>query len=384
MAPLALGRHANIIYEETQFNNGSSSATFIRYDVTTGMKSTIHAFPNEVIRNPQLSADGQWILFDNSTIQQDQIQLIRLDGQGLQTLYCGSSLSNIIWSTNQQSVLFSASAAPQGFYGIDLLNLRTGTVQTELKPVLTNLGSVGVYPLTWLDNTRAYVTFTTEPIAPFDRLGILDTSKGPNQSASNLVALYQDKTGVPFNYPCWDADSSYSGSTLYAVHCSGISAPNCSGSCLLGTREGPSTIYTEPGTGGTLHTLFTSQALGIAQVRSITSSLLLLNVENFSQNHPVDTSQNGLWIVHSDGSDLARLTTEANKTFTVLCQFSQNPWSNVSRDSSMYAYQTSIDNTTAGTTTYTLYYGSLNGGATQSFATFNDNTQLAIIGWTTM
>ncbi|HEV2579932.1 MAG TPA: hypothetical protein VGT44_03685, partial [Ktedonobacteraceae bacterium] len=170
----------------------------------------------------------------------------------------------------------------------------------------------------------------------------------------------------------------------YAVHCSGISAPNCSGSCALGTREGPSTIYTEPATGGALQSMFTSQALGIAQVRSITSSLLLLNVENFSQNHPVDTSQNGLWVVHSDGSGLTRLTSVTANTFTALCQFSQTPWSNVSRDSSMYAYQTSLDNSTAGTTAYTLSYGSLNGGATQSFASFTDNTQLAIIGWTTM
>jgi hypothetical protein len=383
-APLALGSHNSIVYLVTQFSNGTSTSILKRFDVITGTTTTILTLPNEVVIDPQISADGQWILFDHSTVAQDQLQMVRMDGQGLQTLYCGSSLSNIIWSTDQQSVLFSQSVPPQGLYGIYLLNLHTGTVQLELKPTQTSLGSIGVYPVTWLDNTRAYVAFTNAPIAPFDRLGILDTSKGPNQPASSLIAIYHDKTGTPFNYPCWNADSSYDASTLFVAQCSGISAPNCSGSCELGTREGPSTIYTEPGTGGTLKSLLTSQTLGIAAVRSITGSLLLLQVENFSQNHQVDTSQNGLWTVHSDGTALMRLTTEASKTGTALCQFSQNPWSNVSRDSTLYAFQTSIPNPTAGITAYTLSYGSLSGGAPKSFASVNDGSQLAIIGWTTM
>jgi eukaryotic-like serine/threonine-protein kinase len=383
-APLAPGTHANIAYLVKEFSNGSVTSTLKRFDLVTGAKTEILKLPNEDIRAPQISADGQWILFVQSTIQQDKLQLVRMDGQGLQTLYCGSSLSNLIWSADQQSALFGASTPPQGFNGLYLLNLRSGTVQLELNPTRTTLGSIGVYPVTWLDNTHAYVIYTIEPIAPFDRLGILDTSKGPNQPASNIVQIYQDKTGVPFNYPCWDADSSYNGSTLYVAQCSGISAPNCSGSCALGTREGPSTIYTEPGTGGSLQTLLTSQALGIGAVRSVTSTLLLLQVENFSRNHQVDTSQNGLWVVHSDGTGLTRLTTEASKTGTTLCQFSQNPWSNVSRDSSMYAFETSVPNPTAGTTTDTLSYGPLNGGAPQSFASIADGTQLAIIGWTTM
>lgn len=383
-APLAPGNHASIVYLVTQHNNGSTTSILKRFDVVTGTTTTILMLTNEVIRDPQISADGQWILFDHSTIAQDQLQMVRMDGRGLQTLYCGSTLSNIIWSTDQQSVLFSQTTSQQGSYGIYLLNLHTGTVQLELKPTQTHLGPIGVYPVTWLDHTRAYVTFTTEPIAPFDRLGILDTSIGPNQSTSNLVAIYQDKTGIPYNYPCWNADSSYDASTLFVAQCSGISAPNCSGSCELGTREGPSAIYTEPGAGGVLKTLLNSRTLGIAAVRSITSSLLLLQVDNFSQNHQVDTSQNGLWIVHSDGTGLTRLTTEANKTSTALCQFSQNPWSNASRDGALYAFQTSASNPTSGITAYTLSYGSLSGGTPKSFASVNDGSQLAIIGWTTM
>jgi hypothetical protein len=106
----------------------------------------------------------------------------------------------------------------------------------------------------------------------------------------------------------------------------------------------------------------------------------LLQVENFSQNHQVDSSQNGLWIVHSDGTGLTRLTTEASGASTILCQFSQQPWSNVSRDGSMYAFETS---TAGNPTTYTLSYGSLNGGKPQSFVS-SAADKLAVVGWTTM
>jgi hypothetical protein len=357
-----------------------------RYDVTTGSKTVIVHLPQTNISSAQVSADGQWLLFVSDVFQPGpdggvaQLQLVRMDGQGLQTLYCGSSLSNVIWSSDQQSVLFGASTPPQGFNGIYLLNLRSGMVQLELNPTKTTLGSIGVYPVTWLDNTRAYVTYTNAPIAPFDRLGILDTTKGPNQPPSNVVQVYQDKTSTAFNYPCWDADSSYDATTLFIAQCSGISAPNCSGSCALGTREGPSSIYTEPGSGGSMKTLLSNQALGIATVRSVTSAMLLLLVENFSQNHQVNAGQNGLWVMHSDGSGLTRLTTEASKTSTSLCPFSQNPWSNVSRDGSMYAFQTQ---TNSYPYTYTLAYGQLNGGAPQTLASIT-GTRLELIGWTTM
>ena len=381
MAPFALGNNANIVYMETEFNNGTPTSILNCFDVATGNKTVIIKLTDEIIRYPQISADGQWILFDQSTIQQDKLQMVRMDGQGLQTLYCGSALSNIIWSTDQHSVLFGATTSPQGNYGIFLLDTQHGTIQLELKPTQTNLGSNGVFPITWLDNTRAYVSFTNAPIAPFDHLGLLDTSRGPNQSMSDITLVYQDKTSTAFNYPCWDADSSYDASTLFVAQCSGISAPNCSGSCSLGTREGPSTIYTEPGGGGSQQALLTSQTLGIAAVRSVTSTTLLLQIQNFSQNHYVDTSQNGLWTVHSDGTGLMRLTTEANRASTILCQFSQQPWSNVSRDGNKYAFET---NTTGNPITYTLSYGSLNGGQSQPFTSFADGTQLAIIGWTTM
>lgn len=384
MPPLALGPHQNIVYLVKEFHGNTPTSTLKRYDLTTGNKTEIVKLAGVSIPEAQLSADGQWLLFVNSVNQQYKLQLVRMDGQGLQTLYCAPrSIDHVLWSSNQKYAIFNSFSNDQG--GMYLLNLQNGTIQLELLPADSgpplNLKFLGT-PMTWLDNTRVYISFTTFPIAPIDRLGLLDTSRGPNQHMSDLTTVYQDKTGGTFNYPCWDTDSSYDASTLFVAKCSGISAPNCSGSCTLGTREGPSAIYTEPGRGGSLHTLLTNQTLGIASVRSISSSTLLLQVENFSVNLTVDTSQNGFWKVKTDGTALTRLTTEAKGISTSLCPFTQNPWSNISRNGGLYAFET----TTSGSypSTYALSFGSLNGGRPQTFASISDGTQLSIVGWTTM
>jgi hypothetical protein len=355
-----------------------------RFDVTTGAKTEILKMPGVTFDSPQISADGQWILFVTVSSQRDELQMVRMDGHGLQTLYCLSNgrINSVLLSSNQQKVLFSASAAPNGFTGLYVANIANGTIEQVLKPTTGSnpvLGSVFVDPITWLNNTQVYVRFADFPIAPATKIGLLDTDRG-TQTISDLKTVFTQTLGTPHNYPCFDADSSYDASTLYISLCGGISAPNCSGSCLLGTREGPSTINTERAIGGGAITILSSQTLGIAVVRAVTSNTLLLQVENFSQNHPVDTSQNGLWKVNAGGSGLTRLTTEPKGIGTSLCQFSQNPWSNVSRDGSMYAFETFNK---VYPTTYTLAFAQLNGGAPQTLASIT-GTHLQMIGWTTM
>jgi eukaryotic-like serine/threonine-protein kinase len=363
IAPLALGTHQNIVYLVKQYQGTTFvGSTLRRYDVSTSNKTDIVTINGAVIDYPQISADGQWLLFVASVGQQHKLQMVRMDGKGLQTLYCTSSMSldHVLLSSNQKLAIFSSQNPNTNQGGLYLLNLNNGTVQLELKPTNSgpplNLNYIAT-PFTWLDNTRIYVSFATAPIAPINMLGILDTGRGPNQQMSDVTTVFQDQVSQTFNYPCWDADSSYDGSTLFLNQCSGISAPNCSGSCALGTREGPTTINTEPGTGGSQQTLFTSQALGIAAIRAISSSTLLLQVENFSQNQQVDRSQNGLWKLNTDGTGLTRLTTEFPGNTTSLCPFTQNPWSNVSRDGTLYAFETNT--TSAYPYTYTLFYGSL-------------------------
>jgi eukaryotic-like serine/threonine-protein kinase len=390
-APLALGKDANIVYLVTEYNYtlSTSASTLKRFDVTTGAKTEILKMPGVTFGSPQVSADGQWILFVTSMGQRDELQMVRMDGKGLQTLYClpAGGIQKALWSTNQQQVLISASAAPNGFTGLYLLNIVNGTIAQVLKPTPVSnpvLGSVFVDAITWLNNTQVYVRFGDYPIVPATKIGLLNTDRGV-QTISDLKTVFQQTPGSPHNYSCFDADSSYDASTLFVSLCGGISAPNCSGSCSLGTREGPSTINTERAIGGATNTILSSQTLGIASVRAVTSNTLLLVVHNFSENHTFDPSQNGLWRVASSGSGLTRLTTEANGAVTSLCLFSQNPWSNLSRDGSMYAFQTM---TTSYPETDTLAFGQLSGGAPQTLAsiaeTSTSNTHLELIGWTTM
>ena len=383
-APLALGKDANVVYLVTEFSGNSSTSTLKRVDVATGAKTEILKVPGVTFGSPQISADGQWILFVTTTAQLDELQMVRMDGQGLQTLYClpAHSILKALWSSNQQEVLISASTPQVGFSGLYLLNIAKGTIQQVFMPTPGSnpaLGSGSVDPITWLNNTQVYVAFSGEPIVPADKIGLLNTDRG-DQTIKDLTTVYQQTLGTPHNYPCFDADSSYDASTLFVAQCGGISAPNCSGSCELGTREGPSMINSEKATGGNSSAILSNQTLGIASVRAVSSNTLLLLVHNFSMNHQFDPSQNGLWRVTTSGSGLTRLTTEASGTTTSLCPFSQNPWSNVSRDGSMYAFQTTTNNYP---TTYTLAYGHLNGGAPQALASIT-GTRLDLIGWTTM
>ena len=78
----------------------------------------------------------------------------------------------------------------------------------------------------------------------------------------------------------------------------------------------------------------------------------------------------------TDGSSPLRLTP-----YGEFNQFTQFPWSNVSRDGRKYALQ--IINSVSINTTYTLEYGSLSGGAPIVFASIT-NVQLATVGWTMM
>ena len=381
MPTLALGTHQNVVYLVREFG-ATRADTLKRYDVATGQKTEVLKLFSTIISLPQVSADGQWILFVNGQNQQAKLQLVRMDGRFLQTLYCGP-VTNLLWTTNQQLIIFNSTVNKQD--GTFLLHTRTGKLELELKPLNSgpplNIDSVA-QPLTWLDNTRLYVRFANFPIAPIDRLAILDTGRGPNQSFSNLIPVFQDRFATGGSYPCWDADSSFDTTTLFTSQCKGLPAPNCSGSCVLGTREGPSVIKAEPARGGIQRTILSNAKLGIATVRSVTTNLLLLLVENFSHNHSVDKSQNGIWEVQNNGSGLKRLTTEAANSTTTLCPYTQNPWSNVSRDGRMYVFATfSVGNFPV---TNTLAYASLNGGPSHVFASIADGTQLSIIGWTRM
>ena len=388
MRPIALGSHPNIAYI---FNEGTlDKPSFVelkRYDMTTGSKTLIVHLPQTNIAEAQVSADGQWLLFVSNMPEAfsgngvAELQLIRMDGQGLQTLFCGQiwGMRGVQWSPDQKLVVFTIGIVP-GKLAMYLLNLSSGTVQLELSYTDPSFGYLA---RTWPDNTHVYVigvpNTQTRPI-PFQGLYILDTSKGANQHQNDLVQV------INLTQPqyCWDFDSDYAATRLVTSLCT-VSFP--SGSTNWGIQQGPSSITVQSIAGGSAHTTFTTPMLAIAQVRllghSSSSLLLIMENQNYGASISVDTSQNGLWKMNTDGSGLTRLTTESANTTSNFNRFTQYPWSNVSFDGSLYALQ--VTDIGSNDPITTLLYGSLSGGSPTSFAFAHANAgTVEVAGWTMM
>jgi hypothetical protein len=253
--------------------------------------------------------------------------------------------------------------------------MQSGALQIELS---TNSGVIDT-PLTWLDNTRLYLN-GPEVDAPPQALYLLDTSRGANQNPNNLQKVFDASSVTGTTNFCWNADSTFDSTKLFTSQC--ITTPSSNGPGI-GSQSGPSTINMRPATGGAQQKIFTSQNMAITAIRSISKTTLLLLINNNATGTNVNTSQNGLWKVNADGSGLTRLTSSGAGVSggpTLLCPYTQYPWSNVSRDGSKFASQ---QNSVNGQTE-SLLFGSINGGSSTTFASISDGTQLSIVGWTTM
>lgn len=369
LANLALGAHPNVVYTVNQYQGATPTPTFgtlKRYDTTSGAKTVIVQVQGN-ISSSQVSADGQWILFVSTTSftssATQKLQLVRMDGRGLQTLYCSGPNANIQspqWSTNQKFIVFSGSAGGQQI--VYLLDTTSGKLQTLLTTSFANSGGVNVR--TWLDNTRIYLA-NTQTDQPPDKVYILDINKGANQNVNNLAVVVNQTFG--------DFDSSYDGRHLYVDY----------GLCGQGGCYPPGRIVVKPATGGMETTILNSPKYDTTGVRAVTATTLLVEISNTAVfNQQVDTSHNGLWRMNTDGSGLTRLYADQPHESSGLNPYSQYPWSNVSRDGSMYALQ--VINSQGKTPAFTLLVGSLKGGNSMTFASIADGSDLSIVGWTTI
>ena len=360
---LALGKHQNLIYQYIQVATSGAvvGSTLRRYDVTTRQKTSILFQSGREILSPQVSADGQWILFSSTQYSQNsktntnsKIQLIRVDGRYLQTLYCvtGEALNNVQWSTDQKLIAFLRASNTSRATSIDLLNTHTGAVQTELTTSNTNPVNLG----TWLDTKRMYLTNIQTDQSP-NIIYLLDLRKGAHQHVSDLTTVYNGSALSSF-------DSSYNARKLYISRCN----------CGYG-NTGPSTILVKSATGGPGTIFYSSKKYAITQVRAVTPTVLLFTIYNVGFNgSTVDTTHNGLWAIHTDGTGLTRLA----KGIAILNSESQLPWSNVSRNGSLYSVLVHGSATS-------LLVGSLNGGPTTTVdIVLASNVFMETIGWTRM
>lgn len=366
-APLTLGHDPALLYTvQTTANSAPPTLTTLyRYDATTGAKTVLQRFSHEFFSDPQISTDGQWLLFVTSTSASapGKLQLVRMDGLGLQTLYCGS-ISSVQWSADQKLVSFSSTDKGPG---LCLLNLQSGSVQRELDlPSLVPSYDV----VTWLDATHLYLATFGVDAPPGDIL-ILDLSKGPDQKPGDLIPVFQAQSPSGELYAFVNFDSSYDGQALFLSVYSRLKGSS-SGSAA------PSRIETLPPAGGNAQTLYTSSTLAIPALRVVNTNSLCLLVKNVDG----DTSQNGLWKMNTNGTGLTRLTTFGSGTNALFNQIAQFPWSNFSRDSSLYSLWTTTSH--GLTTTDSLLVGPLQGGMPTTIESADAaGTQLAIVGWTT-
>lgn len=352
MPSLQLGGDQNVVYLSNSIDGGSGTSGgglfFLkRYDVTSKATSVILNLRGNEFETAQLSLDGQWVLFTSLVNNTSEIQLVRMDGHYLQTLYCAPAgqqidpthTTGIQWSPDQKQIIFSQSASPSSLQSIYLLQVSNGNVQRELT---TRVTDPQFLPRTWLDNRRVFITDISG-----SNVRLLDTSKGPDQNYTSMQSIIGPHDFI------LDFDSSYDASTLFI---SSYFHQGPTNQCLISSNG------INSNTGLKSMKCATLPVNGL-RVIDKSSSRLLLTVNDGNFKNP----KNGLWKINTDGTDLIQLTNFHYGFSDTLCPFTQYTWSNFSRDGSFYTDYTS--------------FGSLNGGPLTLYTT---NFNIRLVGWTTM
>lgn len=336
-----------------------TAAQLIRYDTVTKSKATLLSFAqaSEAISEAQLSSNGQWILFLANTASggQARLQLIRADGQDLQTLFCAPAytLSHVLWSPDSKHVAFAVASSNAQISSLQVLDLSTAGQEAFV--------ASDYRPYAWLDTTRLYVTqppqdsqFTSQ-----QKLSLLDISQ-PNPQPSGQFTPFAST-----NVLCGLWETSSDSTQLFSSSCTPTGGNN---GCQGPSSQGPSTLTLEPATGGSPRTIYQNQNQAILALHPMNAQTLLMYVENTSG----DLSGNGLWKINADGSSPTRLTNVAGKQCSELGYQVLYPQI-VSRNLS-YAVRMAD----ATSSHEFLQVGSLDGGAPTIFET-KDVTKGALI-----
>ena len=396
MPPITAGKHATIVYLAQQ---GNDHSLLQAYDTVTSTSHTLlQTQDTTALRTANISPDGQWILLVSFLQSQSALQLVRFDGQRLQTLYCaptGTSIDNALLSPDNHFLIFN-QVDQNDLSTLYLLDLSNGTLHTELSPQLPGFPGVINPPQTSISPVTPFVSIHTsatkqvesqqfQPVssthyliyipmkwtnnsvylfgavhaspAPFPQLALLrDIHKDAAQQQNNVQIF--PVTNAPDGNPCFDYDISPD--NQYAL---------CSAYTLLGPAL-PSTITSQPFTGEVARIIYQNAAGGSIVARFLPNSTILFILNSRS-------GPSTLWKMNSDGSRLTKLLTTPNTDTGIGFAYSSYlPWSINSRDGSLYALETS----SMTGNTQSLIFGSLNGGSPRTFAT-NTNS-LMLVGWT--
>ncbi len=377
---LAPGPNQNLVY--VYKDTAAAIWRLRRYDTRTGQKTDIYTTEAGQIEDAQVSADGQWVIFlldffsAIRTQASAEIRMIRMDGQGLQTLYCfptnehyshfggGSGAGEALpiglqLSPDQKSLLFSLDTNNQESSIYDL-KMASGHVQQVFQDTDT-LYTTSI--VTWLDNSNAYLITQgrTQPAPPSNIL-LLNVPAALSH-AKDITTLVFSGGGRMHEL---SLDTSIDATRLYIDD------------CLLAASPFKTTISVEPSHGGTSQTIYQPPAsICVDEIRVISPTTMLMLVTD--RNASTLVIQHEVWTMNVNGTAQHSLTTlTPNDSLFQMNPNSQYVWSNVSRDGSLYALQQETNNNTEH-----LVYGPVNGGNVTIFATSSHNT-LTLVGWTTM
>lgn len=364
MRPIALGSHQNLVYTYID----SSANHLRRYDMTTHEKTDIVAIPHPLYSS-QISSDGKWLLFMNGDNIGDKyphkVQLIRIDGQGLQTLYCFSNTDEAFaaFSPDMRSIALlydTIDSEGTGTIVIQLLDIATGKLQTVFT---TSDKQTFISGLSWLDKTHLYTTLIENGIGSMTtKLVLLDvTAKTGFQPIRDFTPTGQIN-GASYAY-------TPDGTKLFVAsyNTSASSAPSAitAGSPISSTS---SVIYK-----------FDSNTWAKWVSTSSNNSLLLLVYVTTNSG----TLSQQVWTINADGSGqkvLATISSQSGSLYKSDSYIGLNEgpiWSNISRDGNFYALNSGSQNT------YAILIGSLSGGQTQTIASTSSGS-VSTVGWITM
>ncbi len=356
--PLNGGKRQTLVYSY----NTSNSGLLIRYDIKSRKKTTLLNLDNATISNAQLSPDGYFVLFVTQVNNQLAIQMVRIDGRGLQTLYCAPNskepinfIDDLLWSPDQQRILFrvpdpiKGKAAPM----LQLLDLVHGSLQMILAPS----DNTGYIPRIWPTSNEVYMQGyaldNSDSIPPHDVYVLNLLNKRVRHVAS--IAGYD-----------WDMSLTPDDKNLLLGQ--GAALPPQQ------QPQPPSFISVQAAAGSKVHVLYTSHAYAVTQIRAISKQMLLfvLGGRFASGTH------NGLWKININGTDLTQLTKDGK-----LLSDQHTIWSDISRDGHMYAVA-SYSSLASDKGQTTILYGPLNGGRTTAVDTTDVSDNAQVVGWTVL
>jgi eukaryotic-like serine/threonine-protein kinase len=371
------GNHQELVYlTDSSDQSANELSAFQGYDISTRQSHALLKLPPGVhVDDAQISGDGHWILFLADYLTRKappqvitKIQLVRVDDQYLQTLYCTPKIiRGILWSPDMSTVVFNL-LSPSGVINqkTPLTMYELDTTAGALSPILKATAGTGYTPLIWLN--RDYVSYRMFYATNYK----LDEAGGP------LVALpgnlyFFDLTQPPPYTPvlistttgCQTYTLSPDSTRLFLSQCNPASGP-----------QSPSTIQVQdiahPQHPSPPRTILSSSTLAIFAITAISNTTVLLDVLNGG----ADSSQNGIWKMNMDGTGLERLTTSGllDLYYPTSAAY-QDPWTNSSRDGQFY----SVSNWEGSR----LAYGFLSGTESEIIPLPPSANIAGVIGWTT-